>query len=213
MKALFAVAGVGLAGLAGVTAVVSSSGGSSVGGSDTGFTFFSGGRGEYFGCMKAMPPDLQYQAEETQWAFRDAEATLEFAVAKPRPRYTVTATAAASTRGGLTAHVSLLGAEVFSFPAHAFTVFDIVGHRLYYADFDPAAAGVAVVSVDLTTGTELWRAALKGAGGGDGGTPHTRLNLTAGEDGVTVLGREAGGKYVEVLDPETGETAGHKVVE
>jgi hypothetical protein len=213
MKALCAIAAAGLVGLAGVSAVVTSGGGSSDGGGTTG-GWFNITPGDFHGCVKALPPDLPYQAQETQWAFSDTEARLQFALGKSQPRYALTATAPASTgNDGLTVHVALLGNEVFAFPAHEFTVFDIVGHRLYYADFDPAAAGAAVVSVDLTTGTELWRTQLKGVGDGAGAAYQTRLNLTADEAGVTVLGNETGGKYVEVLDAETGETGGHRVVE
>lgn len=213
MKLVFALAATGLVVVAGAAALFSESSRSDFGGG-FGSVFASGdgpgGVTEYHGCTKAVPPDYQQQAEDARWAFRDDEAGLPFCLGKSQPRYTVAATAPVFTGGGLRVHVSLLGTDVYTFPAHEHTVFDIVGHRLYYAEFDPAAGRAAVVSVDLTTGTELWRTKLRGTGQTAGETAPTRLNLRAGEDGVTVLGREAGGRYIEVLDPETGETAGHK---
>jgi hypothetical protein len=212
MKPCFAIAALGLAGVTGFAVF----GTGDWSGNDDAYPFSHGWftssdsgqnpMGQYvMGCSRVIEPDYHQRAADTQWAFHDAEATLQFCLAKPQSRYTLAATSSVATNvDRLTVRVSQQGSEVFAFPADEHTVFDIIGHRLYYSE-----PGATVVSVDLTTGTELWRTKLKGVG--DGTAAH--LNLKADEDGLTVIGREPAGKYVEVLDAETGETAGHKVVE
>lgn len=168
---------------------------------------------EFHGCSAVVPPPEYPQLEAAhEWAFRDEAATLSFALAKPNARYTATATSdVAAGESGLTVRVRAGDAEVYAFAAHAHTVFDIVGHRLYVAEFQPTKAGVAVRAIDLTTGTELWSTDLKATG--TAADVPNRVNLTADETGVTILGREGAGRYVEVLSHETGDRAGHTLLE
>jgi hypothetical protein len=110
----------------------------------------------------------------------------------------------------LTVRVKDGGREVLAFRGHWETAFTRLGDTLFVAEFSPIASGCAVVAFDLTTGRQVWRCRLRGLGP----VAHSRYRnrVTIETDGRVVLvrGWEALGRYIEVVDPKTGKSAGHK---
>jgi hypothetical protein len=100
----------------------------------------------------------------------------------------------------------------YEWAGHAHSVFQIVGDRLYYADYSIQRTGGAIVAVDLTTGKILWREQLQALGPIEHSKYFNRINLRADADSVRVTGNESAGRYIEVKETATGRTvASHKL--
>ena len=94
----------------------------------------------------------------------------------------------------------------YQWVGHAHSVFQIVGDRLYYADYSTLGTGGAVVAVDLTTGKALWRQPLQALGPIEHSKYFNRMNLQADANSVRVTGNESAGRYIEVKETATGHT-------
>jgi len=105
------------------------------------------------------------------------------------------------------------GQADYSWDGHENTVFVRGGDVLYRADFRPNASGCAVIAYDLRAGTLLWKAHLWGVPVSDHSKYRNRINLEIVDRYLTVYGDESYGRYIELLDPRTGKTVGHRVVE
>jgi hypothetical protein len=102
--------------------------------------------------------------------------------------------------------------SAYRWAGHAHSVFQIVGHRLYYADYSIQGTGGAIVAVDLTTGKIAWRQPLQALGPIEHSKYFNRMNLEADANSVRVTGNESAGRYIEVKETATGRTvANHKL--
>ena len=100
--------------------------------------------------------------------------------------------------------------SAYEWVGHAHTVFEIVGDRLYYADYSTLGTGGAIVAVDLTTGNVVWREKLEALGPIEHSKYLNRMNLAADASSVRITGNESAGRYVEVKDAATGRTIAHR---
>lgn len=101
----------------------------------------------------------------------------------------------------------------YEWVGHAYTVFQIVGDRLYYADYSSLGSGGAIVAVNLATGKVIWRAPLEALGPIEHSKYLNRMNLQADANSVRITGNESAGRYVEVKDTATGRTIAHRKFE
>ncbi|HYT87953.1 MAG TPA: hypothetical protein VEL76_04480 [Gemmataceae bacterium] len=176
---------------------------------------------------------INYQAvaERLPWRWSDREASLTWSVT----HHLTADEFRGPTQGvGFWFVIPLKAGPPFQ--GHSETVFTRWGDRLYLADFSPIATGCRVVAVNFKTGGRLWQNKLKGLGPighalsegcaaasgnwqnklkGLGPIGHSkyrnRINITTDGKIITVWGNEAAGRYVELLDKQTGRTVGHKV--
>ena len=103
------------------------------------------------------------------------------------------------------------GREVASFRGHHRTVFQAWKGTLYYADFSPHASGCTLLAVDLTTGKERWRRALRALGPIQHSAYTNKMTIDVFEPVVRLRGIESAGEYCEIVDMKTGRTLGHAV--
>lgn len=75
---------------------------------------------------------------------------------------------------------------------------------LYVALYHRIAAGCQVLAFDAETGAERWRADLFGVGPIAHSKYRNEVDLELRDDALIVWGREAGGRYIEVLAREDG---------
>jgi hypothetical protein len=102
------------------------------------------------------------------------------------------------------------GKPVCGWAGHAYSVFQIVGDRLYYADYTQDGTGGAIVAVDLATGKRLWRESLTALGPIEHSKYFNRMNLAADDSSVRITGNESAGQYIEVKDAATGRTIANR---
>jgi len=98
----------------------------------------------------------------------------------------------------------------YEWAGHAHTVFQIVGDRLYYADYSSLGSGGTIVAVNLATGKVIWRAQLDALGPIEHSKYYSRMNLQADANSVRITGNESAGRYIEVKDTSTGRTVAHR---
>jgi hypothetical protein len=103
------------------------------------------------------------------------------------------------------------GKQVLTLSGHRHSVFVTGNNVLYFAHFLPSAFGCSVAAYDLTTGGELWRTRLKGVGGVAHSAYRNLVNIRLSDDVITVVGHEAYGDYLELLDRKTGQRVAHRV--
>jgi hypothetical protein len=102
------------------------------------------------------------------------------------------------------------GKPVCGWAGHAYSVFQIVGDRLYYADYTMDGTGGAIVAVDLANGKRLWREPLDALGPIEHSKYFNRMNLAADDSSVRITGNESAGRYIEVKDAATGRTIANR---
>jgi len=104
----------------------------------------------------------------------------------------------------------------FTVNGHNGTPVVVRGDVLYVADFDPSVNGCKVVAYDLTTGKKAWEKPLAGIGPINHSKYRNKVAMavekhpTADHFALVVVGWEASGRYVEVLDLATGKQLAHK---
>lgn len=147
------------------------------------------------------------------WTWPNPEPSLDACIRRHLKGFTVERIEADHLPGGYTQWVRVKdhGRVVLRFPASAETTFTRSGDVLYLAVFYPLATGCSVRALDLRTGKERWKSELQGLG--QVGHSKYRNQVAIDADGVAVVvrGKESYGRYIEVLDPRTGRTVGHKV--
>ncbi|MEM7233214.1 MAG: hypothetical protein AAF517_13645 [Planctomycetota bacterium] len=85
------------------------------------------------------------------------------------------------------------------------------GRRLIFADYRVMVNGCTLASYDLFTGKKLWSTALRGVGRVGHSRWRNAVQLRQDHRNfVTVFGDESTGRYVEIVDLRTGETAAHR---
>jgi hypothetical protein len=84
---------------------------------------------------------------------------------------------------------------------------------LYAALYSELATGGQVVALDARSGTPRWTTELIALGPLHHGKYRNRVQLRLLGGRLVVFGDEAGGRYVEVLDPATGRRLAHRRLE
>lgn len=103
------------------------------------------------------------------------------------------------------------GKEAWSFTTHPEGVFTRSGDTLYVSEFHPIATGCSVSAYSVSTGKQLWKKQLTGLGPIAHSKYRNQVNIETDGTAVTIWGKEAGSRYVEILDGKTGKMVGHKV--
>ena len=102
------------------------------------------------------------------------------------------------------------------FEGHPYTPFVVRGDVLYVANYHPGTNGCGVYAYDLTTGKRAWTKALDGIGAVDHSEYSNRVALAVEKHpdrdhfALVIVGEEASGRYVEVLDLATGKQLAHR---
>lgn len=78
-------------------------------------------------------------------------------------------------------------------------------NRLFAGVYPENSTGCLVVAIDLISEDLLWEKPLKGLGSVGHSRYSNRVQLAFKEDQLIIYGWEAGGKYIEILDPENGK--------
>lgn len=160
-----------------------------------------------------LPVNYQKVADGARWEWDDARANPLACAVHDSGGYRVTLSSDPASRAVVHVAVSAGGKELYAWRGHEGTVFRIVGDRLYYVLFNPAESGGTVVAVDLAHNAKIWKIALRALGPVAHSTYQTQFRIeAAGNPAVIVVyGNESLGRYIEILDTNTGRTVGHKV--
>jgi hypothetical protein len=117
--------------------------------------------------------------------------------------------------GKLTFKFERDGKEVLSLYGHTASSFFICDHVLYFAHFSACSTGCAVAAYDLTTGKTVWKTRLSAVRPGWHSAYSNKVAMelvgSKGEGVITVIGREAYGDYIEILDMLTGKVLAQRV--
>ena len=84
--------------------------------------------------------------------------------------------------------------------------------RLYAALYARGATGCRVLALEVSSGSLVWDVSLEGLGSVGHSKYSNRVQLRAEEDQVFIYGKEAAGRYVEVLDSSDGQQRAHRVI-
>jgi len=111
----------------------------------------------------------------------------------------------------LTIRIGISG-EVLTWEGHPGTTF--VRHRdvLYLSDYYPLRTGCAVIAFDLNTRKQLWRSHLIGVPCIGHSKYSNVVDMEFKDNLVVVYGWESAGRYIEKVDPKTGESVYHKLL-
>lgn len=156
----------------------------------------------------ALP--AQRGVDEMEWEWSDAQADAEYSARQLKEETKVEAVPVPGEPRARALHLVRDGREVFSWQGHSHTVFVLAGHVLYWADFQPSGNGCELVAYDLGARMQLWRTRLWGIGQRQHSQYRNLINLRLGGEYLTVYGNESGGRYIELVDPKSGRTVGHK---
>lgn len=159
---------------------------------------------------KPKPPATDWQKWADDAAWKPPAEDLGYCLANEARAYDVTRKK--ESRGVLTIRVSDGDAELYSFGAHTGTMFFERNGVLYHTEYSRGVNGCVMVAFDLRAKKQLWKTHLKGIGEVQHSAYTNEVRMNPYLEGVLVVyGNESFGKYVEVLDIETGKTVGHKV--
>ena len=157
--------------------------------------------------------DYQTSANSIQWSWSDDRANPLYSLSVSESAYDVVMISDHSDRTRLLLTIKILAGDVeaYSWRGHRYSVFRLLGDRLFYVDFSPGGPGATLVAVDLAQRRELWRSPLRGVGKPGHSIYMNRVDIRA-VDGATIsfFGNETAGRYYEIKDSKTGETLGHR---
>jgi outer membrane protein assembly factor BamB len=85
--------------------------------------------------------------------------------------------------------------------------------KLYAALYSNIATGCRILALDATSGDVLWDTPLKGLGPLHHSKYSNLVQMRFINDWLVVFGKESGGKYIEVLDPKSGQQLFNQVVQ
>ena len=77
---------------------------------------------------------------------------------------------------------------------------------LFYPVYPRSGSGCSVIAIDLKSGNQLWKKKLRGIGSVVHSSYFNSVAMHLDTGGIRVYGNESMGKYVEILDPTTGDT-------
>jgi hypothetical protein len=104
------------------------------------------------------------------------------------------------------------GNEVHAWDGSLSTPFVERDGILYYALYYTTTSGCDIVAFDLKRAKRLWQSPLQGTGVLFHSIYYNEVRFGPPEhkEVLMVYGREAGGRYIEIVDLKTGKTVGHK---
>jgi hypothetical protein len=155
--------------------------------------------------------DYQKTADSTPWTWTAERASVSDSFLRLPNTYQVELIRPKDKLGVVTIRLVDDGKEVLAWAGHHGSVFALSGDVLVYADFGRGRTGCSVIAFDLKQKKQLWKTDLKGLGP----IAHSRYaNAVTLEfiDNATVrvFGNESAGKYLEIVDINTGKTVGHR---
>jgi hypothetical protein len=104
------------------------------------------------------------------------------------------------------------GEIVYSFTAHAETVFTQIGDVIYWAKYNRIATGCSILAYDLKKRELLWTCDLIGNSPWFHSKYRNQVNIAQDGDLIVVYGKESNGRYIEYVDTKSGKTVGHKAL-
>jgi len=148
------------------------------------------------------------------WQFRPDHETALYFVQSFRDDYQVEIVKETNNVGNeLTIKLTNNNNEIYSWKGHEYSTFVEFKDILYYADYSPIRTGCMVVAYDLKERKQLWKAELEGLGPIGHSKYINRVQMTFWEGYLVIYGKEVGGKYLEIVDIETGKTVGNKMLD
>jgi hypothetical protein len=156
--------------------------------------------------------DYQKRAEEMDWRWSKEHANLPWCIKHHLSDYQVETIINNPNfpRHEQTMRISDHGELIYSLNVHEWTVLTRSGDVIYIAEFSPIASGCALIAFDLETRKQLWASRLKAIGPQDHSKYRNSINIEMDDGAIIVFGNEEHGRYIELVDPETGKTIGHK---
>ena len=162
--------------------------------------------------MCAEPLNYQKMTEGARWGWSAEKASLLFSILHDQGDYRIELIREKGDVWGVTLRfLDAQGGEVWSLPAHQYTVFAQYDGILYYADFGYSSSGCAIVAYDLRNKTQLWKTSLQAVGDVLHSSYLNMVTMDVGEDVIGIYGNESLGRYLEYVDRKTGVTVGHRV--
>ena len=176
------------------------------------FSFFLAATLTLMGARVCHGQSYQKIADATPWGWSAERASVSDSFLRLPNTYQAELIRPKDKSGVVMIRLTDGGKELFAWMGHYGSVFALSGDVLVYADYSPGRTGCSLIAYDLTLKRELWKTALKGLGP----IPHSRYaNAVILEfiDNATVrvLGNESAGKYLEIVDINTGKTVGHRI--
>lgn len=163
------------------------------------------------GTAIADPVDWAERAREASWSWPRREPSLFLSTMQDKERYQVLLEHIWSEK--FLIHITRNNQARLKFEGHVNTVFVFRGDEIFYARFNPSTSGCTIVAFDLAAGKQLWEKRLKGIGPIEHSHYSNQVSLHLQRTALEVYGWEEGGKYLEYLDIETGETVAHRLFE
>lgn len=100
--------------------------------------------------------------------------------------------------------------ELCKFDAHPNTVFVRKNSMLFVTDYGYMISGCSVIAFDLKLRKQLWTTRLQGLGPIAHSKYSNYVNIAIEKELVIIYGKESSGRYIELLDAQTGKTVGNK---
>jgi hypothetical protein len=166
--------------------------------------------GEELPDLEPVPADPEKQLE---WRWSEKRASLAYCTKYHLPDYEVL-----QSRGQYYAPITIRTKKAhkqvyYLREGHQGIVFTRWKDVLYIAEYDPIATGCAVVAVNLQTGENLWQTPLEGNSPEWHSKYRNSVNIETDGQRIIVNGNESHGRYVEILDIETGKRLINKKLE
>jgi hypothetical protein len=151
-------------------------------------------------------------AEKREWEWSDERATLKASVRELAGEYKARFEPSKATPSALSIRLTHAGEIVYSWKGHEYSVFLVAHDVLYYADFGPGSNGCTLIAFDLKARKVVWKTWVWGIGAVTHSQYQNRINLAIDDRYLTVYGNESFGRYVELLDLNTGKTVGNRLL-
>jgi len=108
--------------------------------------------------------------------------------------------------------VSRRGTTLHAWTGTSETPMIVEGELLYYVAHREISSGATLVAVELATGKLRWRTPLRGLGPIGHSQYRNQVWLAVEADVLMVQSVESSGKYIELVDKQTGKTVANKQV-
>ncbi|WP_165074903.1 hypothetical protein [Paludisphaera rhizosphaerae] len=155
----------------------------------------------------------QTAAEEMPWRWSDERALAKTSVRELGGGYQARIEPIQENSRIPTITLTREGKDVYSWRGHDYSVFVVARDVLYYPDFSDHGAGCTVLAYDLTEGKLLWRTALWTTPQGNHSQYSNRINLEVDDHHLIVYGNESYGRYLELLDTQSGKIVGYRLID
>ena len=167
---------------------------------------------EYENRYLSVQIDSAYQEklDSTEYYWSDNKASVLYSMKQIDKNYRIQLNYNPNNWGDLEIHIIKNKQKLFSINGHEETVFVIGDNILYYAIFSPISNGCTIAAYDLNEQKELWETRLKGIGLIEHSKYRNRINIEINSEVITVIGKEASGDYIEIVDRKTGKTIANR---